>query len=280
MQKTAGWWATMVAAVLVLGVVFWWLRPLQPQDEHALFQGVFYSAQQLPETSESRGLAHLVRIELETPGVWLYNTPLDSQAVAAGDQYGLSYTWWEARRQGLAVAINGTLFRGHSEWFLPGETVRAVHTTIAAGEVSHRNAYTSMIWTDEEGTLHITPESPPPDQVVEEAIWGVGGLLLGREASAGPHRAHVPSQRTLVGANEDTQELWFAVFEDASHAAAWEVLQDAGAQEAVVMDGGGSSTLNLHRTAATPRTGTLVGGWRPVATHVGVYAEPVPRSKW
>ena len=275
MRKTAIWWGTVLAAVLAISAVLWWLRPLQPQEEHTIFQGVFYSAQELPATPESRGLAHLVRIDLQAPGVQLYNTPLDPEAVAAGDQYRLSYTWWEGWRRGLAVAINGTLFRGHSEWFLPGESVQAVHTTIAKSEVSHQNAYTSMIWVDGNDRVHITREAPPPDQVLENAVWGVGGLLASREAEKKPFEVHGATQRVFLGANEDTQELWFAVFQYVSYAAAWEVLQSAGAQEAVALAGGMSSTLYLARSAATSRTGTLLGGWRPGATHVGVFAAPL-----
>ena len=175
MRKTAIWWGTVLAAVLMLGTVLWWLRPLQPQEEHAIFQGVFYSAQELPETPESRGLAHLVRIDLQAPGVQLYNTPLDPEAVAAGDQYRLSYTWWEGRRRGLAVAINGTLF----PWAFGVVSTGGVGAGRTYDYLQKRGQPPERLHVHDLGRWQRSAahyrEAPPPDQVLENAVWGVGG---------------------------------------------------------------------------------------------------------
>src|SRR5580693_8950741 len=85
-----------------------------PQEPTEIYRGIVYSCRRLPETPQSGGLLHLVRADLNVPGVGIYITPLDSDALAHGQRYRLKYTTSVVKEQSLAAAVNGTLFNSDS----------------------------------------------------------------------------------------------------------------------------------------------------------------------
>ena len=52
-------------------------------------------------------------------------------------------------------------------------------------------------------------------------------------------------------------------------------LADLGAKEGMLLDGGGSSSMAIGKHAKGVSAGIVYGGWRPVATHLGVKAQPL-----
>ena len=62
-----------------------------PAPAREIFQGITYGCERLPETAESGGLYHWVRADLNVPGVSLYATPKDPEAMANGFEYRLQY---------------------------------------------------------------------------------------------------------------------------------------------------------------------------------------------
>jgi exopolysaccharide biosynthesis protein len=76
--------------------------------------------------------------------------------------------------------------------------------------------------------------------------------------------------RTAVGIDSGRRLLWLAVFENASSTAVAHVLAEHGARDAFLLDGGHSTTMVLGSKAVNVRSGTLFGGWRPVATCFGI----------
>ena len=62
---------------------------------------------------------------------------------------------------------------------------------------------------------------------------------------------------------------------DISHSDGGIDLASLGARSGMLLDGGGSSTMFIGEEARRGARGTVVGGWRPVATFFGVRARPL-----
>src|SRR5262245_1789940 len=74
-------------ALIFVGVL-WSLRR-GPQAPSEIFQGIIYGCEELETTAEGSGLLHWVRVDLSAPGIELYITPVDPEAVAQGWEYRL-----------------------------------------------------------------------------------------------------------------------------------------------------------------------------------------------
>jgi exopolysaccharide biosynthesis protein len=221
---------------------------------------------------------HLVRVDLTAPGIGLYLTPLDPQAVERGHQYRLADAASVLRRENLAVLINGAFFSADSGVFYrAGDWARGVQTVVADGKVSHVDPHSYMLWFDADLTPHTEFNKPPDEAKLRRARWGIGGgavpLWKGkvREGAAG----HEMDRRTAIAIDSGRRLLWLAVFENASASAAARVLAEHGAQDGFLLDGGHSTTMLLGAKAAGARSGTLLRGLRPVATFFGVKADPL-----
>ena len=264
--------AIRLALALVVGALAWWLTLRGPVEATEIYRGVVYSCQTMPESDESGGLVHLVRVDLAAPGVELYFTPSEAPGVAV---YHLEWTSSVARRRNLAVAVNGALFNDACKWSLPGQQCGGQETVISNHQVSHVDPNSYLLWFEDDGTPHIEGSKPPPAAALAAAKWGIGGqevILHGGRVREGTGRE--PDRRTLLGIAPPLKALWIAVYEHASFYAAAKYLAAQGAAEAISLDGGTSTTMVLGKDAKGVRPGTLLGGWRPVATHVGVRAQP------
>lgn len=272
-------WGYLLGSLCVLlgvgGAHVWMQRP-EGRGAVEIFHGVTYEVQALPETEGSSGLARIVCVDLSAAGVEPFVTPVDSNAVQSGYQYRLAYPWWIARREGLAVTINGAYFERNGRWYWQGQRVNSRHTAIAEGVVSHVSRHSRLLWIDEGGRPRINPDLQPPAEVLQRARWGIGsGDIMLRDGKPCPTIHEAADRRTIMGVDTERRLLWLAVFEHASFKAAAEVLAAAGARDGLMLDGGGSTAMYIGRHAADGVRGRVLGGWRPVATHVGVFAEPL-----
>src|SRR5215469_1740301 len=104
-----------------------------------IFEGITYGCKRLDTTEEGSGLVHWVSINLATPGIELYVTPLDPVAVAQGWQYRLRRVGDVVDEEKLAVAVNGTLFESDSGWRprMAGDLANSVETVVADHVASH-----------------------------------------------------------------------------------------------------------------------------------------------
>jgi exopolysaccharide biosynthesis protein len=69
--------------------------------------------------------------------------------------------------------------------------------------------------------------------------------------------------------------MLIGVFESATQIEATRVLMRAGAQYVMTMDGGDSTSLYLGGRARGVPNGLRFGGQRPVATVIGIKADPI-----
>jgi len=266
--------AIFVGAILVGS---WWWNQRQPVGPTEIYEGVTYGSERL-ETAGGAGLVHWVRVDLAARGIELYVTPLDPQAVAQGWQFRLKRTGKAVREGKLAVAINATMFSSDSGWLpMAGDLARALETTVADHHVSHVWEHTYLLWFEDDRTPHLETTKPPPESVLSQARWAIGGQGVGLAGGKVNERMEYSplDSRTAVGIDRDNKLLFLAVFEKSSPRTALEKLAELGAKEGMLLDGGDSTSMALGGQARGVRPGVLTAGWRPVATHLGIRARPL-----
>ncbi len=223
-------------------------------------------------------MCHLVRVDLRTPGIELYATPLDPQAVRQGYQYRLATAESVTRQEHLAVCINGVLFGSPSRWLrLVGQPASGLEMVIADHVGSHAEKNSFLIWFDRDRAPHAETQRGPRSESLLKAQWGIAGQVLvlkdGKLTSQGDQ---LIDEQTMLGIDETKQLLWLAVFESASSNAAAQVLAEQGAQAAIRLDGGDSTTMVIGQGARGIRSGAVLSSWRASATFFGVRAKALP----
>lgn len=252
-------------------------RCMTPSDGK-IFVGVTYGCAILPTTAESRDAIHWVVVDLSAPGIELYVTPLDRSALDQGWEYRLHWISDVMDSERLAVAINGTLFTSASTWRprLPGDLANAVETAVSNHVVNHVWEHTYLLWFDDQLIPHLRPSKPPTANELRQAKWGIGGQGVGlHEGTVWAASDRRPDARTAIGIDQQRKLLFLAVADWTSPRLMLEKLAEIGAREGMLLDGGGSSMMEIGRGARGVSPGVLVGGWRPVATYFGVRARTI-----
>ena len=256
--------------------IYWWQHFRGPVPPTEIYQGITYGCERLDADDEGSGLVHWVRVDLTAPGIELYVTPLDEEAVERGWQYRLQYTATVLKQEQLAVATNAVYFTSDSRWIRwAGDFARSDEATIANYVVSHVPPSTYMLCFDEHLASQIERSWPPKDSTAPRFRWGLGDqggpMLWHGQLYKDTPRTPIDA-RTAVGIDREKRLLFLAVFERASMRRALEKLAQLGAVDGMLLDGGTSTTMSLGKKADGIRSGVLLGGWRPVATHFGVRA--------
>ncbi len=250
-------------------------------EPKAIFSGITYGCELLERTDEGHGILHWARVELSAPGIELYVTPLDPSALASGFQYRLRWIDDVLQKEGLAIAINGALFTSEPRWRpgLPGDLAKGVETVVSNHVTSHIWEHTYLLWFDDELNAYLRPSKPPRPEDLRKAKWGIGGQGVGLQRGrvwSGSDRK--PDSRTAVGIDAERKLLFLIVAEWASPRLLLEQLSKLGARDAMLLDGGGSSAMAIGEGGRNLARGTLLGGWRPVATFFGVKAHRLSRK--
>ena len=246
-----------------------------------IFSGIVYGCELLQPTPEGRGIIHWVRIDLSTPGIELYVTPLDSSALREGREYRLNFVGNVVEMERLSVAINGTLFTSTPQWRprLAGDLANAVETAVSDHVVNHLWEHTYLLWFDDQLGPHLRPSKPPTPAELRAAKWGIGGQGVGlHEGRVWPGADRKPDSRTAVAIDERRKLLFLAVGQWVSPHLLLEKLAGLGAREGMLLDGGGSSAMRVGEGARGIEPRDLFGGSRPVATFFGVRARPLSNA--
>lgn len=269
---------TVALLVACVGGYLWFThRPVMPLTP--IYQGVSYGCIEMPESEEASGRVHLVVVDMATPGVEFFFTPVSGTAAMEGYDYKLRMASGVAREDQLAVLINGTHFAANS-WFipLPGDMADIRETVVTHNQISRGEVMNYLFWIDATNTPRIDNKSPPPKSSLDQAVWGIGSRdLMISDGKLPPLSASSPTTRTLLGVNTQTKRLYLAVFENTSYRAASTFLLNQGARDAVALSGGYSSVMVLGDDTRNTRPGAVLGGWRPLATFVGIKAAPLPK---
>jgi hypothetical protein len=278
----AGLGAVTAATVALVGGESDCSAQATPRPTTEIFQGVVYGCERLAPGEEGRGVIHWVRVDLNAPGIELYVTPQDPDARQQGWQYRLRWVTSVVRQEKLAVAINGALFTSNPTWRprLPGDLARGVETVVSDHVVSHVWEHTYLLWFDDRLTPTLETTKPPSPKVLAAAKWGIGGQGVGLQGGKLRHiNSRVPdAARTAIAIDRERKLLFLAVGATVSPNLILATLARLGAKDGMLLDGGGSTSMAVARDQPGRAVETLVGGWRPVATQVGVRARPLPSN--
>ena len=290
-MRDGAWIALGISLLSFVGPYLWsWLLGVRPQPEpteETLFQGVTYTREVWQEPRPV--VIHVVRIDLTAPGIDLIVTPpVDDNGTLAG-----LTTSDFARQQGVQIAINGDFFdpwRDHGPLdFYPrrGNRVFALGYAVSGGEVYSQGRVNHP-------TISVMPHNrvvfgiPRPHAL--QAISGNAVFVQDGQPRSNWDVMHPYNRRrhprTAIGLTADRRTLLLFVVDGRQPGYSVgvtmpelsEIAVKYGAQVALNLDGGGSSTLVVQgadgdvRVINTPVHNHLPGRERPIANHFGVYA--------
>ena len=298
----------LLLALLYGGWQIWMrTRPQPPSVRRELFQGITYirDARRSPRPL----VAHVVRVQLDAPGIGFVATPGDpKQRLPLRARLTSAFL----TEFGAQVAINADFFYpwySHNIFsYYPhvGDPVAAQGIGITDGSAYHAPGpetapYPTLYFSGGNRVRFHTPDGP-----VQNAISG--NRMLVREGAivpGNPRYADKLDPRTAIGLDKTRRVLIIVLIdgrqpnysEGATQTETGEILRQYGAWEGMNLDGGGSSTLavedtsnedNRARANATnnktrgkpprveilncPIDNYIPNRERPVANHLGIFA--------
>lgn len=270
-------------------------RPARSVESRLLFNGVQYD--RFARDSPRPLLFHIITIDLTAPGLEFLVTP---QGIDPGGKETLADTVpGFLEKQGVQVAINGGFFYPHYVRtpfnYAPhvGEGVNTVGISMSSGNLYSppENGWAALciasvrsITLEESG---FCPEGTKEAIAGSHLIVKNGQLLPSLEAEAfdASHSSYFP--RTVVAIDKEKQTMWWVLVDGrqwrysegiALHEIG-DVLIEMGAESALNLDGGGSTTLAIEekgraKVLNAPFQARVPTNLRPVANHLGLYAQP------
>ncbi len=243
-----------------------------------LFQGVDHAEVVLTEPRPLR--AQVLRVKLNTPGVSLKATP-DNGDLPGETSSQRTSTF--LKTLDFQAAVNAAPFDVVSS--REGKPINISGLQVAGGKVvSPDNGYPALI-VREDGTARIQ-RAPFPDKDIREAVSGFQVILLNRKVTATDVKLH---PRTAAGVAADGRTLWLLVVDGRQagtsegcttvEMAAW--FQQMGADSALNLDGGGTSTMVVAGKNGDPVVlnrpvhAGIPGLERPAGSHLGIRALPL-----
>lgn len=217
---------------------------------------------------------YVVTVTLNTPGLRLFVTPTDAEAVRLGHEYRLASVQTVAARQRLLVCTNAAFFTADARW-LAQEGDLATGMTLASsdGDLSRVDSNGRAYWFDAENRLTVETSRGPWKIPAGACKLAVGGYEVSAKAGKVNEWVDRPADRvTLMATVEDRSRLMIAVFDRATMLDATRALLERGATDVMMMDGGDSTGMSVLMPGDRSPVALLSG--RPVATHFGVAVGP------
>ena len=282
----------------VLGLVYGGLmlrRPARTAEARSPFKGIQYEryARQSPRPL----MFHVVTIDLTEPGIGFLVTPPEIDP--EGKETLADTVPGFLEKHGVQLAVNGSFFSPmyvHTPInYAPhvGEGINIVGTSISNGTTYSEPSlgWGALCITSAE-VLSIEASGTCPDGTLQ-GIAGSHLFVKGGQVASDPNfEAFSADQdeffpRTVVALDKSKKTLWLVVVdgrqwkysEGIKLAELGEVLVELGADQALNFDGGGSTTLAMEvdrraKVFNSPYQARVPTNLRPVANHLGVYAQP------
>lgn len=247
-----------------------------------LFQGIDYTGAQLADPRPLH--IHALRIDLNEPGVHVAVTP--SNGLEPGEVFTQTTSRF-LEKANCQVAVNASLFAPESK--SSGKPVDILGLSISNG--STYSLITPNLhaigWTRDQQVYFGRPDFPEGVEIYN----GVGGLLsVLIDGDVPTESDHLLQPRTIAGASQDGKTLFLVVIdgrqpgfsEGMTTIESGHLMMRLGAWNAINLDGGGSSTMAIENdfgrgvVVNRPPSPYLRGIQRPVANHIGVYAQRLP----
>lgn len=288
-------WRWALIVVLIIGLFEGYSlydrgRPAPVPIKRKLYDGVTYRRiiHLLPQPM----IAHVLIIDTKTKGIQFLVTPPEKDWQQAEHPIRAKTTSHFLQEFDLQIAINGDGFypwwsRGPLDYYPhEGDSVTPNGFAASGGQI-----YSTGIRTNEDGvapTLYISRRNvivfnDPPNKIFH-AISGDRMLVSGGQVVAGLDNTEL-DPRTAIGINKNGRWLYIVVVdgrqpfysEGATFPALAQILLDLGAQYAMALDGGGSSTMVIKDENGgsvvlnSPIDQYIPRHERPVANHLGIY---------
>lgn len=257
-------------------------RPLPMPDGETLHSGIVYT--KMVRISPRPMVIHVLTIDVRTKKLRFLVTPPDDP----GSPYPLKARTTSQFLEdfGVQIAVNGD---GFSPWWShsPADYYPHVGDPVAPrGEAASRG---KVYWRSDEAvpTLYISSrnrlsfDAParPYNAISGEYLLVTGGMPVDELDNTETH------PRTAVGYSKNGRFLYLVVVdgrqplysEGMTLAELAELMIEVGAQFAMNLDGGGSSTMVVRgpdgelRVLNSPIDNYIPGRERPVANHLGIY---------
>lgn len=289
----------LFVGILILGYgILSFKRPARSPHQEQLFQGVFYQRKvhsQPRRFLRSRSfLVHTVAIDLTAKGIRVLTTMGSFRE--DGKEFDAQTTGDFLQANRLQLAINGSYFQPfytkHPWDFYPktGDRVDVLGQAIANGIVySKPQKGWNVLCFSAENRASIASDRCPV-----ESQYGLSGgyILIIDGKPAREYRNRELSDRyprTAVGIDRQGKKLWIVVIDGrqpfysvgATFPELTQILLDLGSDRALILDGGGSTTLVFEkdgkmRLLNAPIHTRILMRQRPVANHLGFFALPIP----
>lgn len=274
-------WIFLALVFLCLGggALYYAGRPLPVPLRQQLFDGIIYyrRVHLLPRPF----IAHIVTVDLQTPGLQFLVTPGDPQAERPLRARTTSQFLSEFEAQ---VAVNGD---GFTPWhsnsvadYYPhaGDPVTPNGTAASQGVLYAAGQESTLYLSAENGVSFTAPES-----VIYNAISG-DRMLVENGVLADDLADVIAAPRTAIGVDGSGQKLIIVVIDGrqplysqgATLAELAKIMLYYGAETAMNLDGGGSSTLVVQgphgpRLLNSPIDNHIPGRERAVGNHLGIF---------
>ncbi len=234
----------------------------------------------------------MLEVDLSTAGMGVMTTtptetPAEIKNFLSSAEFAAQTVEDFATANDTRVAINGNFFYPFyastpiSYYPKPGDLVQVSGLTISEGV---ENSFGEPKWPvlcvsgQNQATIESFGRCPANTY---SAVAGNLMTIKDGEPIVPPNSDVLP--RTVVGVNQagdklfilivDGRQRWYS--EGATHAFTQQIMQEAGAYEALNLDGGGSVTLVIEQDGAqrvfnAPIHTRIIGRQRPVANHLGI----------
>jgi len=277
-------WSLLLVILSCCGAPFLYYlgRPVPIAMRQELYQGVIYYRR--VHFTPYPMIAHIVTIDMTAPGIRFLVTPGQPDQELPLEARTTSQF---ARSSGVQIAING-------DGFTPWHAVSIFDYYPHAGDRVRPNGYAMS-----EGTVYGEGRGPTlcisRDNVASfdgsigpyNAISGSWMIVVNGKPVEGLDNT-LPAPRTAVGLDDTGTKMILFVADGrqplysqgATLYEMAELMAYYGADNAMIMDGGGSSTLTIRdklgivRVMNSPIQIGIPGRERPVGNHLGVFAQP------
>jgi hypothetical protein len=279
-----------VVLIVITGVLIWYNHRPQPADlEESIFQGVTYFRE---SRTEPRPIViHTIKIDLNAPGIGFTITPPDP---ADGRPLRAQTTSHFLTTSGVQIAINADFF---TPWW--SNTIFDYYPHIGDSVDIHGFAsYKGTPYGNAKAgdtTLYLSKDAQAsvgaPIGEIDTAVSGNAVLLDDGEivTQVGDSTPDETNPRTAAGIDTDTNQLILMVIdgrqpnysEGTTIPELAAIMKEYGAEDAINLDGGGSSTMVIESGNGqpvilnSPIDNRIPGRERAVANQLGVFAQPV-----
>lgn len=284
--------AVLIIVAIAVGYLFWYFHRPLPQSitNRILFDGIIYS--RIVRTDPIYQITHITKVNLTADGLSFLVTP---SGQLDNFDFKAQTTSQFLEQYDLQLAINGDFFDPWKDYGLFNFYPHVGDGTNARGLSASQGNITTVGYAPPEHyvTLYLSRDNrasfTTPQGEIYNAISGNVRLIhQGQQSEIGTSSYYQKRHpRTAIGLSEDSNTLIIVVIDGrqpnysvgATIPELTQILLDAGAYNAINLDGGGSSTLVIDDNGNPKQLNSSIQSRipareRPIANHLGIYAKP------